>query len=435
MCLTCFNGGCCGQNQHAQRHFEVTRHAVVLHIRKVEKDAPSAASSSDEPPTKITRLAIGVPGGLQLSEGPFYRYLTRVQCLQCNVFIATEGDAQREAEQAEDERRRADGAEPLPPRAKNPIDGLVDAVLLSTSASSASAADSSWAGDIPQACEHALTLQQSADAPHIGDKGRATCAQCALTSNLWLCLTCGALGCGRAYADGSGGNGHAVAHWKATQHPVVVKMGTISAEGTADVFCYACDATVVDPELAAHLRAFGVELSAQRVTERSTAQLEVDANLNHSWSVVLNEGGTEATLRYGPGFAGTRNLGNSCYLASVIQVLFHLPSFHRRYWEEGRRHAASCRNGRPAECWQCQMAKMADGIFSGKYALVPSEEQLEDARREREEREAAKERARNGAMDTGPDDGKPQRSIKRKKQARSSTSKPLITLQPVALLR
>ena len=29
-------------------------------------------------------------------------------------------------------------------------------------------------------------------------------------------------------------------------------------------------------------------------------------------SVVLNEGGKEAQLRYGEGYAGMRNLGNSC---------------------------------------------------------------------------------------------------------------------------
>ena len=103
-------------------------------------------------------------------------------------------------------------------------------------------------------------------------------------------------------------------------------------------------------------------------------------------------------------------------MSSVIQVLFHLPSFHRRYWEEGKRHAAECRNGRPADCFACQMHKVADGIFSGKYALVPSEEQLEDARREREEREREKERAKSGAMDVDQPDNGPSRAVKRKKQ-------------------
>jgi ubiquitin carboxyl-terminal hydrolase 5/13 len=393
---------------------------VVLKIKKTERETPPP-SSSDEPPHKITKLAIGVPGGLPLNDHPSFHYHTTVQCLQCNVIIQTEDDVVREAEQAEADKRRAEGADPLPPRVKSPIDKLVDAVLLSTSASSASAVDHSWAGETPQPCEHTLTLSQVESPPSIGSKGRATCSQCELTTNLWLCLTCGALGCGRSYVDGTGGKAHAVAHHQSTGHPVVVKMGTISAEGTADVFCYACDNTVIDPELAHHMSTFGVDIASQQVTEKSTAQLEVDANLTHNWSIVLNEGGNEAVLRYGQGYAGLRNLGNSCYASSVLQVLFHLPSFHRRYWEEGKRHVNECRNGRPADCFQCQMHKVADGIYSGKYALVPSEEQLEDARREREEREAEKERARNGGMEVGQSE-KPTRTHRRKKQVSAALS-------------
>jgi len=32
-------------------------------------------------------------------------------------------------------------------------------------------------------------------------------------------------------ADGSGGNGHALAHFQSTRHPLVCKMGTITPEG------------------------------------------------------------------------------------------------------------------------------------------------------------------------------------------------------------
>ena len=105
----------------------------------------------------------------------------------------------------------------------------------------------------------------------------------------------------------------------------------------------------------------------------------------------------------------------SCYLASVVQVLFHLPSFHQRYWVDGQRHIAECRNGRPADCFVCQMGKVADGIYSGRYAVVPSEEELQQARSEREEREAEKERARKGvSMDV--DKPLAQTGVKRRKQ-------------------
>jgi ubiquitin carboxyl-terminal hydrolase 5/13 len=59
------------------------------------------------------------------------------------------------------------------------------------------------------------------------------CTECDLNSNLWLCLTCGFANCGRKQFGGVGGNGHALEHWKDTGHPVGVKLGTITAEGTA----------------------------------------------------------------------------------------------------------------------------------------------------------------------------------------------------------
>lgn len=44
----------------------------------------------------------------------------------------------------------------------------------------------------------------------------AKCNSCDLSNNLWLCLTCGSLGCGRKNYDGSGGNGHGMEHFELT---------------------------------------------------------------------------------------------------------------------------------------------------------------------------------------------------------------------------
>lgn len=63
--------------------------------------------------------------------------------------------------------------------------------------------------------------------------GLAHCAKCALNENLWLCLTCGSLGCGRQQFGGFGGNGHGLSHYEETRHPVSVKLGTITPEGEA----------------------------------------------------------------------------------------------------------------------------------------------------------------------------------------------------------
>ena len=82
------------------------------------------------------------------------------------------------------------------------------------------------------ACEHTLMLEQFAVGP-IPASGLAHCNHCDLKENLWLCLTCGSLGCGRQIYGGVGGNGHALKHYEDTKHPVAVKLGTITPEGTA----------------------------------------------------------------------------------------------------------------------------------------------------------------------------------------------------------
>ena len=60
-------------------------------------------------------------------------------------------------------------------------------------------------------------------------------------------------------------------------------------------------------------------------------ELEIDMNMRiGEWSII-QESGKELVPRYGPGYTGLRNLGNSCYLNSVMQVMFTLPEFKERY--------------------------------------------------------------------------------------------------------
>jgi ubiquitin carboxyl-terminal hydrolase 5/13 len=63
--------------------------------------------------------------------------------------------------------------------------------------------------------------------------GLAHCSSCDLKENLWLCLTCGSLGCGRQQFGGVAGNGHGLSHFEASGHAISVKLGTITPEGDA----------------------------------------------------------------------------------------------------------------------------------------------------------------------------------------------------------
>lgn len=66
-------------------------------------------------------------------------------------------------------------------------------------------------------------------------------------------------------------------------------------------------------------------------------------------------------------------------MASVLQVLFSLPSFSDRYFTKGTAHTLMCQNTNSANCFECQMAKIADGLLSGRYSVPrPTESELND---------------------------------------------------------
>ena len=164
------------------------------------------------------------------------------------------------------------------------------------------------------------------------------CSSCSLTSNLWLCLTCGLANCGRQQHGGIGGKGHAVAHFQDTGHTLGVKLGTITSEGTGgkldilgsvtlimkDIYCYLCDDAKLDPDLPTHLRAFGIDVMGQTKTEKSMTELvsrsetssacldvsqQLEHNLKYDFSMTGDDG-QELEPLFGQGITGLKNLGN-----------------------------------------------------------------------------------------------------------------------------
>ena len=60
-------------------------------------------------------------------------------------------------------------------------------------------------------------------------------------------------------------------------------------------------------------------------------ELEVDYNQRvGEWSLI-QESGSALKPMYGPGYTGINNLGNSCYMNSVMQVLFTIKDFQDKY--------------------------------------------------------------------------------------------------------
>lgn len=212
-------------------------------------------------------------------------------------------------------------------------------------------------------CEHVLTMQQHPSRKiEQGDLGH--CSGCELKENLWLCLECGNLGCGRKQMGGVDGNSHALAHATEAGHGVAVKLGSITPEGTADIYCYRCDDERVDDLLDQHLAHWGIILAERQKTEKSLTEMQIEQNLKWDFSMTT-EDGRELKPLCGPGLTGLKNLGNSCYLASTLQCLFDMPSFQQRYY--------NIQDDLPvvddsAADLETQLRKMADGLLSGRYS-------------------------------------------------------------------
>jgi ubiquitin carboxyl-terminal hydrolase 5/13 len=100
---------------------------------------------------------------------------------------------------------------------------------------------------------------------------------------------------------------------------VAVKLGSITADGKADLFCYAHDEEIVDLELQSHLKHWGITLAEVVQTEKSLAEMQLDLQYKYSFNMSSSTGEPLDPV-FGEGLTGLQNLGNSCYMASIIQV-------------------------------------------------------------------------------------------------------------------
>ncbi|KAJ7600732.1 hypothetical protein C8J56DRAFT_911137 [Mycena floridula] len=338
VCLSCFNGGCLDpQRHHASTHIQKTGHSFTLNVKRKLKPS-SQRTEDEEPPAKMKKLAI-----VEDREEDKYDHATVVKCWKCDPMAGRE----------------------LPDAiSDSKVKSLVDGVMKSMSSARQSEVKA-WEEEI-NPCEHALIMEQIPSG-HVLEAGVAHCSQCDLKENLWLCLTCGSLGCGRQQFGGVGGNGHGLSHFETTGHGVSVKLGTITPEGGADLYCYICNDATLDPELSRHLAVFGINVQTQTKTEKSMTELQIEENLKYDFSLTGDDGKAFEPV-FGEGLTGLSNLGNSCYMASVLQTIFSLPAFQSRYHTLAVHHALACPEMLPADCVECQMHKVADGLLSGRYS-------------------------------------------------------------------
>ncbi|GAU28743.1 hypothetical protein TSUD_372520 [Trifolium subterraneum] len=301
-------------------NYEKTGNPVYLHIKQTKKLVPE-----DRPSKKPTLLAIGLNGGFDNDE-PEYEETHSIVILPEYVSLSFPSVE-------------------LPEKVRL----AVDAILLADGAERKEQL-AAWAADEKQVSAYAMNLQQINNDVVIPPSGWK-CAKCDKKDNLWLNLTDGMILCGRKNWDGSGGNNHAIEHYEQTRYPLAVKLGTITADLEAagdasllsDVYSYPEDNSVLDPQLAQHLAFFGIDFSSLQKTEMTTAERELDQNTNFDWNRI-QESGQEVEPIFGPGYTGLVNIGNSCYMAATMQVVFSTRSF-------------------------ISWTKLAHGLLSGKYSL------------------------------------------------------------------
>lgn len=217
-------------------------------------------------------------------------------------------------------------------------------------------------------CDHILMMEQK-EARSIESGELGHCSMCDLRENLWLCLVCGNLGCGRKQMGGVEGNSHGLGHAVESGHGVAVKLGSITPEGGADIYCYKCDDERIDDQIGKHLAHWGIQLAERQKTEMSLTEMQIEQNMKWDFSMT-SEDGRELKPLFGPGLTGLKNLGNSCYLASIVQCLFDLPAFKSRFYDvQGPLPDVVD----PAQDLETQLRKMGDGLWSGRYS-VPDEQ-------------------------------------------------------------
>lgn len=341
LCLKTFQGFCVtqdltsvsatpsGSKGHAFDHKQATGNHLVLNIRK-------KIEMTKRESTEITKLAINKQGGGgdDFIEVPVMEY--SLKCYKCLKSV----DVDR----------------------NDPKFSTLIRTIEDKTSSGMKEKIKAWELEILP-CDHSrnvlLTRQIYNASPKVKvDFSNIKCAECDMRTNIWLCLVCGYMGCGRKHFDGSGGNGHFKEHHEKTKHPLGVKIGTIGGSENVSSYCYLCNNDVkVENLLPSMSEVFGDEVNKLRKTEKTINEMSLEINLNFELSKAFEEKEQLVALnqiKEKNFFWGIANIGNSCYLNSVVQALSGYKQFISKLT------ANSSQNGQKSKA--VEVAKLFHGI-------------------------------------------------------------------------
>lgn len=343
--------------------FDFERHNHPLYLKQVWKriiipkdenanNDPMQLTTEDSKPlskTPPSKMAIGVDGGFNLDEQRYSKHITNSLIVFPQRFEI-----------------------PLPNADLPTIVTTVTDIILTHDGfqRSAAIAAAAWEEEQRTESKYARNLEQpDTNGKTISpDPKKWECEESGLRENLWLNLSTGHIGSGRRNWDGTGGTGAAQKHFEETgkKYPLVVKLGTITPQG-ADVFSYADDENdmVIDPLLATHLAHWGINMQVQEKTEKTVTELQIELNANYNFSKITESGSNLEPLN-GSGYVGLDNLGNSCYMSSVMQIIMSIPEVEKRFKERVEGIFKSAPED-PSEDLLTMMGKLSSGLLSDRY--------------------------------------------------------------------
>ncbi|KAH9411793.1 ubiquitin carboxyl-terminal hydrolase [Ordospora pajunii] len=221
-------------------------------------------------------------------------------------------------------------------------------------------------------CVHGCSV--NAGDLNVGEACKVECEMCSIRSRLWICISCGYVGCGRKQY-GVEGEGHARMHYEKEGHNIFVLVESLGMKNV-EVFCYLCDSRVMS-EYDMFDRMVRI-----RFEDRDAADVINDVCVRIDYS-----GGMESSEKSRHGcdnepaeevngpYVGIGNFGNTCYISSALQIVGYAVSHED---VDTEMHFEVCHAKNPLECLFCQLMRvfgtMRQSVKEGKGSRILIEE-------------------------------------------------------------